>query len=210
MGAKRTWRRKHIFFYFACGLTLVTVGSACLFHAATDPFSKSDVDEFAPATVESFSQDTPGMMPVSTTMEKSVAEYLKDAYLALIAGDYTIAHKIIEKASNATSASAYPETIYLSALLYSDSENPDADMVKAYEAFQRIETEYPEFNRGAEIRILSDLLFRVQSTEIENDSLQKEIDQLKKNLSAEKNSVQRLKSLLKKMKEIDLDLIPKE
>jgi hypothetical protein len=163
-----------------------------------------------PPSAADVSQNTPDTIAPQHASGENTLKYLDAAYLALAAKQYTMASIEMEKASISCPPSLRPETIYLTGLLYADPENPSGDMNKAYETLQKIEEEHPDSNRAGEVRILTDLLYRMQSMQAENKDLLQEIIRLRKKLTAEQNSVQRLKGLMKKMKEIDLGLMPEE
>lgn len=210
MGAKRIGNRKYLFLYLACGVALFVTGTACRSHLKTRPNEEAAVVEHVPSSMETVSQNTSNHLVSPPVSGANPNEHIDSAYLALAEGNYTKAASEIEMASNDDPLSSHPEMIYLTALLYADPDNPAWDMDMACEAFQRIQKEHPHSDRTGEVRIFIDLLQTQQFMQNENQNLRQEISLLKKKLVAEQNSVQRLKSLLNKMKEIDMGLMPEE
>ncbi len=210
MGTKRTRSRKYFFLYLACSVVLFVTGNACIRHVSTAPDKESKMDGANSIPADSLLQEKPGTSSPQETVEHEASRHLAAARSALAAGDYSAAFIEIEMASNHSPNSSRPETIFLTGLFYADPKNPTANITKANESLQLLENEHPESNRICEVRILSELLLRLQASESVNKRLRQDIVQLEKNLSAERNSVQTLKSLLKKMKEIDLEVAPKE
>lgn len=210
MGAKRTGHRKHFFIYLACCITLFITESACRTPTEIRPDDIATTVDHAPSSVGSVAQTQPDTIVPRPVSDKTISEHLDAAYLALANGNYTTASSEIEMASVDEPPVLRSETFYLTGLLYADPANPTGDRLKAYETLQRIDQEFPDSDRAGEIRVISELLLRLQASETENDRLRQEVNRLEKKLTAEQNSVQRLKSLLNKMKEIDLGLIPEE
>jgi len=165
------------------------------------------VDQVHSSSTDSPSQNTIASPAVS---DENNSEHLHAAYLALGNQNYTSASREVEMAIIEDAPSLRPEIIYLAGLLHADPKNPTGDVTMARESFQEIEKEHPDSNRAGEVRILIDLLQTQQSLQSENRRLHQEVSQLKKKLIAEQNSVQRLKGLLNKMKEIDLGIMPEE
>lgn len=208
MGTKRTGRRKYLFLYIACGITLLLAIGACKAHTVTRPEERDlAVDQVHSSSTDSPSQNTIASPAVS---DENNSEHLHAAYLALGNQNYTSASREVEMAIIEDAPSLRPEIIYLAGLLHADPKNPTGDVTMARESFQEIEKEHPDSNRAGEVRILIDLLQTQQSLQSENRRLHQEVSQLKKKLIAEQNSVQRLKGLLNKMKEIDLGIMPEE
>lgn len=210
MGTKQAGRRKYFFLYLACGLTLFIVQSACRSFTATRPDEKATISGHAPSSAGGLTPGIPDTIVSPTVSDENTSQHLDAAYLALAEGNYTTAASEIEMASTQGPPAIRPETIYLKGLLYADAENPAGNRNKAYETLHQIEKEHPDSHRVGEVRILTGLLHELQSIQTENQRLLKENSQLKKKLVAEQNSVQRLKSLMKKMKEIDLGIVPEE
>jgi hypothetical protein len=137
-------------------------------------------------------------------------QHLTAARRALATGNYAAAFIEIELASGKTPSSLPAETLLLSGLLYAAPENPTGDIQKAHDTILLMERDFPESEWVGEGRVLTGLIKKLQAAEAENQRLSREIVALNKKLSAERNSVQSLKSLLKKMKEIDLGIQPEE
>lgn len=210
MGAKQTGCRKYLFLYIACSAAFIMTGSACR------PFCGNWSDEEVAVTghdtsaIDSVSQTTPDTMASLPAAPESRSEHLETAYTALAAGNHTTASRELARVSCSDKPLIRSEAVFLTALLYADPGNPAGNMARARETLQRVAKEHPDSERAGEVRILADLLDRMQSIQAENLHLHEEINGLKKKLAAEQSSVQRLKSLMKKMKEIDLGLMPEK
>jgi septin family protein len=174
------------------------------------PDEKMTVADHGPSADGSASQTTPGKMAALSTASANQSRHLEAAYMALARGNHTAAALELALASGSDKPLPQFETVYLTALLHADPGNPAGDMEVAHETLQRIAKEYPGSERAGEVRILYGFLNRMQSLQAENQTLHEEIDGMKRKLAAEQSSVQRLKRLLNKMKEIDLGLMPEE
>jgi hypothetical protein len=152
-------------------------------------------------------QETTAPLPAAA---ENRSGHLETAYIALAGGNHTTASRELALASGSDTPPRQFEAAYLTALLYADPGNPAGNMAKAHETLQSLAKKYPDSERAGEVRIIFDLLDRIQSMQAENQHLHNEINGLKKKLAAERSSVQRLKSLMKKMKEIDLGLMPED
>lgn len=137
-------------------------------------------------------------------------QHLTAARRALAAGNYAAAFIEIELASGKAPSPLPAETLLLSGLFYAAPGNPTGDITEAQDTLLQMEQEYPESEWMGEGRVITGLIIKLQAAETENQRLSREIVDLNKKLTAERNSVQSLKSLLKKMKEIDLGIQPEE
>jgi len=205
MGTKRTWQWKHLLIFLACATVCFLTGGGCICPSrsinGTEPTAA--VEPPPPgSTLPAETIDTP---PASRLSEET-RTHLTAARLALAEGHYADAYIEIELASRHAPLSVFPEALFLSGLFYADPGNPTGDMTKAHETIQRMEREYPNSEWVGEGRVVTELVRRIEATETENRRLHQDIAELEKQIAAERSSVQSLKSVLKRMKEIDLGI----
>lgn len=199
MGSKQTWNWKHLFLHLTCGVTLLPMVSACIFHdASSPPIASPALETEAPAEVADLEKIPPD------APDEIAWRHLVSARLALGAEEYNAALEEIEAAFDQATVSMHSEALYITGILYADPRNPSADPLKASEILKRIEQDFPQSERAGEGRIVSELLARLTLIESENERLNQAVRRLEKQLAAEKSSVRILNEMLKKMKAIDL------
>ena len=135
---------------------------------------------------------------------------LLEARKRFASGDYRNALEIYQRVLAQDPANLADQSLYQIGMIYAHADNPDRDIQKAQQSFQRIIDYYPASHLQPEARLWRALLDQLRAQEDQIQYLTRRSVSLEKALKIQKRKIVQLQDQLEKLKRIDIHMEEKK